>query len=252
MNGTIFNIQRFSIHDGPGIRTTVFFKGCPLSCHWCHNPEGRNFRIEKLNGKTVGQKISQSDLMTEILKDRIFYDESGGGVTFSGGEPTAQPQFLMALLNECKKHGIHTAIDTCGNADKALIKQVAKLTGLFLFDLKILESNQHEEFTGMPNKLILDNLSMLLSEKKKMIIRIPLIPGITATIENMKHIGEFLGNFEYKPEINLLPYHRTGESKYEKYNLINPLQRTNNRETGDLYPFIHALKSMGFVVKTGG
>jgi pyruvate formate lyase activating enzyme len=135
VKGVIFNIQRFSVNDGPGIRTTIFLKGCPLSCGWCHNPEGRQFEPSAINGNEIGSELTTGELLTEIGKDRIFYEESGGGVTFSGGEPLAQPEFLEEMLTRCRDNGFHSAIDTSGYADKALFKKILPITDLFLFDL---------------------------------------------------------------------------------------------------------------------
>ncbi len=145
--GIIFNIQQFSVNDGPGIRTTVFFKGCPLGCWWCHNPESKSFDIEKINGKTLGQEYTVDELFKEIEKDRIFYEESNGGVTFSGGEPFSQPKFLKEILVRCKKNGISTAIDTSGYIDTNILKQFVKITDLFLYDLKLIDPVLHLKYT---------------------------------------------------------------------------------------------------------
>ena len=227
-SGVIFNIQRFSINDGPGIRTTVFMKGCPLSCPWCHNPESRNFGIEKINGHSIGKGYTVDELLEEIEKDIIFYDESGGGVTFSGGEPMSQPEFLISVLRKCKDAGIHSAVDTTGYAKKDLIKELIETTDLFLYDIKLIDSVQHSKYTGVSNKIILKNLDFLIESNANVIVRLPLIPGITATEENIRQIRDFLKKYKNPPEINLLPYHRIAENKYKKYGFRNLME--NNKE----------------------
>ena len=171
-SGIIFNIKHFAVHDGPGIRTTVFFKGCPLSCRWCHNPESINPNLEEIEvpyarvsvtakkcGKdTVGKKVQVSEIMSEVLKDVIFYDESGGGITISGGEPLMQPDFLFSLLKECKIHNIHTCVDTSGYAPRKIIESIVDYVDLFLYDIKLLDNEEHVRYTGVKNDRIFQNL----------------------------------------------------------------------------------------------
>jgi len=170
--GIIFDIKRYAINDGPGIRTTVFLKGCPLNCWWCHNPEGINLNIEKLNinkkintkinqKEKIGYKINVKDLTNELLKDYIFYKESGGGVTFSGGEPLIQIDFLHSILLECKKNNIKTAIDTCGYSTIKKIDKIYDYVDLFLYDIKFIDEKQHLKYTGKSNEKILSNLKYL-------------------------------------------------------------------------------------------
>lgn len=249
--GIIFNIQRFSVNDGPGIRTTVFLKGCPLSCNWCHNPEGISSKIQKLNGDVFGKKISTEEVFSEIERDRVFYDQSGGGVTFSGGEPLAQPGFLSENLDLCKQAGIRSAIDTTGYANLELVKKLSKKTDLFLYDLKFIDASLHIKHTGVSNSEILENLDFLINNGCNVIIRIPLIPGVTFTTQNLNDIISFLNKYENKPEINLLPYHRIATGKYEKFNMKykikgKELSKENIEETKNL--FIAA----GYNVKVGG
>lgn len=249
--GVIFNIQRFSINDGTGIRSTVFLKGCPLSCNWCHNPEGISKDIQKLNGDTFGRKISSEDLFTELVKDQVFYDQSGGGVTFSGGEPLAQPAFLSEVLDLCKNIGIHTAVDTTGYANMDIIKSIASKVDLFLYDIKFINPRLHIKHTGVSNSEILENLEFLLLNEYNVIIRIPLIPGTTYTDQNLNEIIDYLNKFENKPEINLLPYHRIATGKYEKFNLKykikgKELTEDNISDTQKLF------KQHGYNVKIGG
>ena len=230
--GSIFNIQRFSVHDGPGIRTTVFFKGCPLSCWWCHNPECRSeFNIPQNN--RFNKKFATGELLAEIKRDRIFYEESGGGVTFSGGEPLMQPAFLKTMLVLCKEEGLHTAVDTSGFGNQEDFRILAKNAELWLFDLKIMNSAEHLKYTGVGNKIILSNLELLLSEQVNLIIRIPLIPGITATSENIQKIVVFLSSFSHKPKVNLLPFHRIADGKYEKLGLQNKMLKTPGNSQKD-------------------
>jgi len=250
--GIIFNIQQFSVNDGPGVRTTVFLKGCPLSCSWCHNPEGISDKIQKLNGDTFGRKISAEEVFKEIEKDRVFYDQSGGGVTFSGGEPLAQAEFLLECLDLCKDNGIHTVIDTTGYTDLDIIEKFAHKTDLFLYDLKFISPVLHLRHTGVSNSEILENLDYLISNGSNLIIRIPLIPGATFTDSNLKEIIQYLDKYDKKiSEINLLPYHRIAKGKYEKFNIKyqikgKELSKENIQEAANL--FITA----GYKVKIGG
>jgi pyruvate formate lyase activating enzyme len=249
--GIIFNIQHFSVHDGPGIRTTVFLKGCPLSCGWCHNPEGISKEIQKLNGDIIGRKVTPEEVFDEIKKDVVFFDESGGGVTFSGGEPLAQPGFLWDVLTLCNQHGIHSAIDTTGYANLELIKKLEKKTDLFLYDVKFIDPVLHIKHTGVSNTEILENLGHLLTTNKPVIIRFPMIPGITFMDKNIDDIIQFLNKYENKPEVNLLPYHRIATGKYEKFNFKykivgKELTESQIRKTEEL--FIKA----GFKTKIGG
>ena len=183
MHAYIFNIQRFSIHDGPGIRTTVFFQGCPLECIWCHNAEGIPQYLEKESGdKVIGfpglNKYTLEGLTEEILKDRVFYDESGGGVSFSGGEPLMQAEFLIEILKKMKDLQIHTTVDTSGCAAEKCFSEVAILADLLLFDLKIVDNDLHIKYTGTDNIRVIKNLEYLIKQKIPFRIRIPLINEI--------------------------------------------------------------------------
>lgn len=229
--GIIFDIKRFAVHDGPGIRTTVFFKGCPLSCQWCHNPESIDSKPQKitkqvtLDGKTfekeeiIGKEMTVQEMMIEILNDWIFFDQSGGGVTFSGGEPLLQNDFLKELLLECKKEKLHITLDTCGLASSKAFESMLDLVDLFLFDLKILDDELHRKYVGTSNKLILQNLKMLAKNEKNIIIRFPVIPSVTNSNENLQEMLNFLNGFPTIKEINLLPYHNIAAEKYRRLNL---------------------------------
>ena len=264
MQGIIFDIKHFAIHDGPGIRQTVFFKGCPLSCWWCHNPESRSADIfsyeneEILEGvkvsetKTVGNKISLDEVMKEIEKDLVFFEESGGGVTFSGGEPLLQYNFVMALLKECKKLDIHTCIDTTGNIKSEKIENVASLTDLFLYDLKHIDDSKHIKYTGVSNKLILNNLRMLDEMGKEIWIRFPLIPGINDNENNLLRMMDFLSKLKNRPPINILPYHKIGSQKYERFGIDYKMKSVEEPDND----YVNKIKNMfidaGFTTSVGG
>lgn len=249
--GTIYNIQHFSIHDGPGIRTTVFLKGCPMTCWWCHNPESRDPRIEQANGKVIGEIYSPQELFNIIKKDLIFYDQSGGGVTFSGGEPLEQATFLEEGLKLCKAGGIHTAIDTAGIVNKANLKRVIPYTDLFLFDLKLMESNEHIKYTDVPNQRILENLRFLSENNCNIIIRIPLIPDITATSSNLDQIIEFLNRLSPLPKINLLPYHRIAEGKYNRLGMENKMKGHRELSSQETEESLQRFRQSGYHVTLG-
>lgn len=231
MNGLIFDIKKFALHDGPGIRTTVFFKGCSLDCWWCHNPESIRKLPEKImvssnksryksceeTEELFGRELSATELLTEIKKDQLFYDESGGGVTFSGGEPLLQVKFLREVLLLCRQSGINTAIDTSGYVGNSYFGKVYDYTDLFLFDVKIIDDELHKRFTGVSNKLILDNLEWLTEKGEKVIIRIPLIPGITDTEKNLSEVASYLMKLKNIGKIDLLPYNEIAESKYKRF-----------------------------------
>lgn len=228
--GIIFDIKRFALHDGPGIRTTVFFKGCPLNCFWCQNPESINPSPEKINVTSLnlsykscdeevfGRDYSAEEIVNEIIKDRIFYEESGGGVTFSGGEPMLQFNFLKEVLIKCRELQVHTAIDTSGYFSFAVINEIYELTDLFLFDLKLIDDQLHKKYTGVSNSIILKNLEMLTSLGEKLILRIPLIPDITDTEENLSAISAIASTLKNIKRIDLLPYNEIASSKYRRFN----------------------------------
>ncbi|HSG67914.1 MAG TPA: glycyl-radical enzyme activating protein [Bacteroidales bacterium] len=224
MYAYIFNLQRFSIHDGPGIRTTVFFQGCPLQCIWCHNPEGIPSHLDRPgNGSFQGSiKIyTIESLLEEILKDKAFFEESGGGVTFSGGEPLMQSEFLIKILKKLRSIGIHTAIDTSGYAPSNIFKEVVALTDLVLFDLKIIDNKKHRTYTGIDNSQIHKNLNYLIENKTPFRVRIPLVNNITADNKNLEKIKQLLKG-DAKVDIDLLSYHDLGKGKREKMGMKTP------------------------------
>jgi pyruvate formate lyase activating enzyme len=258
-DGVVFNIQKYSLHDGPGIRTTVFFKGCPLRCWWCHNPESQRPDPEVHRSesrcvrcgeclqacpqrqdqesevgadaaecstcgacveacptgarKMVGSRMSVDDVLATVLQDRVFYDDSGGGVTFSGGEPLAQPEFLEALLAASRREGLDTAVDTCGFAPEDQLLGLAQLTDLFLYDLKTLDERRHEEFTGTSNRIILSNLQALGRVHKNIWIRLPIVPGWNDGEDELKSTARFVAGLRGITQVNLLPYHALHQHK---------------------------------------
>jgi len=261
--GVIFNIQRYSIHDGPGIRTTVFLKGCPLNCWWCQNPESQlsgqemifwgdrciscgacsaicsSNAIQIKNGvpvtekekcilcgkciekcpalarEMIGEKLTTEEVTREIEKDLVFYEESGGGVTFSGGEPLKQSEFLESLLNCCQKKKIHSAVDTSGYISWGILNKISPKVDLFLYDLKLMDSERHKKYTGVPNEIILENLKKLSSVHHNIFVRFPVIPGINDDSQNIKEMGGFLSSLKIA-QLNLLPYHYIGIDKYRR------------------------------------
>jgi pyruvate formate lyase activating enzyme len=219
--GKIFNIQRFALHDGLGIRTTVFLKGCPLSCWWCCNPEGMNSIDGSEHGVGQEREVSVDELMREIEKDRVFYEQSGGGVTFSGGEPLAQPAFLDEMIERCKddRHNYHVALDTSGYASDIIFREIASKVDLVLYDLKLISQEESLKYTGVPFWRSIENLSYLKDNGKRFILRMPIIPGITDTDHNLENAKELLRRIGSVEELDLLPYHRFAESKYDKMGL---------------------------------
>ena len=229
LQGLIFNIKRFSVHDGHGIRTTVFLKGCPLKCKWCHNPESKSFNIEQfeklkqLGSKSfelvekVGRGYTISSILEEIKKDIPFFEESGGGVTLSGGEPLAQSDFTIELLKACKSMGINTTLDSCGYAPWEVMEKTIPLTNLYLYDLKIIDNQEHVKQTGVSNRLILENLTKLAETAKAIHIRIPLVEGITDTARNIQAIKGIIVQLGSIQRIDLLPYHTLAKQKFQKF-----------------------------------
>lgn len=213
MEGILFNIQKFSLHDGPGIRTVVFLKGCPLRCKWCANPESQQSEPQLMGAEEKGQRLSVEEVVRVCLQDRDFYDESGGGVTLSGGEPLSQPDFARALLEALGEQGIHRAIETTGFTNESDFLSILPLTELLLFDVKHWDGAKHKQGTGVDNRLILRNLRAALRAGKDVLPRIPVIPGFNdgpADAEGFAHLLTGLG----LKRVQLLPFHQFGESKY--------------------------------------
>ena len=254
MNGYIFDIKKFAIHDGPGIRTTIFLKGCPLRCWWCHNPESINKISENCEDTidSIVKKYSSSEVLKEIKKDIVFYDESGGGVTFSGGEPLIQIEFLEYTLKLCKKNYISTVVDTCGYVSTESFKRVFEYTDLFLYDLKLFDDELHKKYTGVSNKLIKENLEFLSSVNANVIIRVPLIPEITDTEENLSAISKYLLKFNNIARIDLLPYNKLSEDKYRRLNKESKLGNIETQSGNRLAEIKKYVQSFGLNVQLNG
>ena len=217
--GRIFNIQRFSIHDGPGIRTIVFFKGCYMRCAWCCNPESQNYEIETLvewdKEKTVGVDVTVADIMPELLADMPYYNRSGGGITLSGGEVLCQADFASELLSACHDHGLHTAIESAASAPYKNIEKILPHLDLYLMDIKHMDPQKHKEYTGVSNERILENARRIAESGVELIVRTPVIPGFNDTAEEILAIARFAASLPGVKEHHLLPYHRLGSDKYK-------------------------------------
>lgn len=264
MKALIYDIKRFAVHDGPGIRTTIFFKGCPLGCWWCHNPESRKVEIEhtkkinRLDGKSftvetqTGEYWSVENLIAEILKEKVFMDESGGGVTLSGGEPFIYYEFVEKLLDALKIENIHTAIDTTGYTSEEIFSQLANKADLFLFDLKHLDDDLHRKYTGVSNKLILRNLEYLHNKNIPVIIRYPLIPGINDG-DNIFQMNKYLLNKCPKfKELHILPYHNIAAHKYRQFGIENKMEHQPEPMKKQINEVKNVFEDAGFQVIIGG
>ncbi|MCL1873605.1 MAG: glycyl-radical enzyme activating protein [Clostridiales bacterium] len=282
--GTVLNIMKFAVHDGPGIRVTVFLKGCPLSCFWCHNPEGISPQIELLFYQErcldcgrcrkspalelipdpayiktcpggalamAGREMSAKDVLDEVEKDSVFFAESGGGVTFSGGEPLLQADFLSELLREAQRRDIHRVVDTSGYAPQEELEKIANLVDLWLFDLKHIDNEAHQFYSGVGNRQILANLRWLCQNNYPVNIRIPLIPGVNDG-QNIIATRDFLKTLAYQPPLNLLPFHKIGGDKYKRCGRIWRMDGVEPPGEGDVRRIAAVFKEAGFEVKIGG
>jgi len=265
VKGIIFDIRRFATHDGPGIRTTVFFKGCPLSCRWCHNPESIDpmpFKFQKKvmmdeewfeQEEWVGRAYGVDEVMNILIRDKVFYEESGGGVTFSGGEPLLQPEFLLESLETCQREGLHTAVDTSGHIHRKAFDPILPFTNLFLFDYKHHNPAKHLQSTGFSNEIIRDNLQYLLKSGKPVRIRIPVIPAFNHTENDMAEMMGFLKSLDGTIEqVDLLPYHSLGTNKYKRFAMPNPMDGVPSLKKNDLLPYLQVFQKGGFKVTIGG
>lgn len=262
--GIIFDIKHYAIHDGPGIRTTVFMKGCPLGCWWCHNPESRSaavdpfIRTEKVGEKIIeieevaGKHMSAGQVMKEIEKDRVLFEESKGGVTFSGGEPFQQFDFLEALLQQCHEAEIHTCIDTSGYTTAEQLEKSAGLTGLYLYDLKQLDDEKHRKYTGVSNKLILENLRLLDNLDQDIEIRYPLIPGMNDDESDLLRLMAFLSKLKNKYPVSILPYHKIGSHKYSRFSIDYRMEGVEEPSKEHIENIKNTIENAGFVTKIGG
>jgi pyruvate formate lyase activating enzyme len=295
--GLVFDVQRYSLHDGPGIRTTVFLKGCPLRCSWCHNPESMNASPElRVFGsrcigcaacreacplglaeggvmpdpgvclacgscvgacptrarETIGREMTVPELLAAVDADRPFYDQSGGGVTFSGGEPLLQWRFLLAMLEATRAKGYHAAVDTSGYATERTILRVAAGTDLFLYDLKVMDPARHAAFTGVPLAPVLRNLRALDAVGAEVWLRLPLVPGHNDDDANLEAVGRFVGGLRRTRRIHVLPYHRIASAKYERLGLANPMSEIASPTTGEIERAVAVLGSFDLDVRVGG
>ena len=215
VRGIVFDLQRGAFHDGPGIRTTVFLKGCPLRCTWCHNPESQAFAPEPgRRGHRYGTSRSVADVMAVVRRDARFYEASGGGLTVSGGEPTAQYEFCSTLLRAARDEGYHTCLDTCGAIDWPRLDALRSVVDLFLYDFKASGSGRHRDLTGIAPDLPHANLHRLLEAGAAVLLRCPIVPGINDQEEHLEAIAE-LGRAFPTLTVDLLPYHAVGSAKYE-------------------------------------
>jgi pyruvate formate lyase activating enzyme len=294
--GILFDIRRYSIHDGPGIRTTVFLKGCALSCLWCHNPESQGSgpdlilrdnrcircgacveacehgAIAWTDGRPVtdrakcrgsgrctavcyadarslaGRSMSVEEVLAVVERDRPFYEESGGGLTVSGGEPLLQPFFTAALLKAAKARGIHTALDTCGHASWRSLDRLRRDVDLFLYDVKLMDEARHKLFTGAPNRRILENLRALAAAGHRIVLRVPLVPGINDDEENLDALRRFAASLPGLAGLDLLPYHRIGVDKYARVGRTYPLPETLPPPRERVAAAAQALKAAGLPV----
>jgi pyruvate formate lyase activating enzyme len=220
--GLVFDIQRSSLHDGPGLRTTVFLKGCPLKCAWCHNPESKSPHPQKgLSSKVYGEWMDVESVMASVLADREYYETSGGGMTLSGGEATQQYDFCKILLKAAKDEGIHTCLDTCGQVNSHKLEALIPLVDLFHYDYKIASGSEHKHWTGSDGTLIQQNLNMLVDKGCAIILRCPIIPGVNDTIAHRKSLDLFRESPQFLG-VEELPYHRTGEEKYRDLGMEIP------------------------------
>lgn len=301
LKGLIFDIKRYAIHDGPGIRTTVFLKGCPLHCRWCHNPEslevGREFMIRpercpescsvcpavcpegalSRNGgqvrldperctlclrcaeacvydalQPVGREVTVAELVSELDRDTVFFDSSGGGVTVSGGEPLLQAEFTGDLLRTLKDRGIRTAVDTSGLADPQVFHRIQDRVDLILYDLKSLDEQVHQAYTGVSNRLILSNLRLLEELGMPLWIRLPLLGGINTDEEEIAALVRLLAPMRNIEQINLLPYHRGGNAKYRRLHGEGKPEVFRPPSEEELAGIRARLLEAGFAVKIGG
>jgi len=298
--GLVFNIQKYSIHDGPGIRTTVFLKGCPLDCWWCHNPESQSSQpqVTVVPGhcvqcgecwevcplhefhpdrhlphvdhehclrcgqcvaacptgarQMIGRRMSVAEVLAEVLQDRLFYDESRGGVTISGGEPLLQLPFVRDLLAACRAEGLHTALDTCGFARAEDLLEIAALTDLFLYDLKMMDDARHRQYTGVPNELILRNLQLLSTVHQQIWIRVPIIPGVNDDAVNLDATAQFVATLRGVRQVTLLPYHELGVHKAARLGRARRLGPVDAPAPEHLERLANHFRSRGLPVQAGG
>jgi len=301
MKGLIFDLKRYAVHDGPGIRFNIFFKGCPLHCLWCHNPEGVSFQPELMlmpsrcarcgdcvrsckygalsqdpEGQVqadrsrctlcrdcleacqreaidiVGREFTVEEIVAEAEKERVFFEQSGGGVTLTGGEPLAQPEFTGSLLEALKRRGLHTALDTSGYAPPEAFRRLSEKADLILFDLKLMDDKRHREYTGVSNQLILSNLKVLDNLGKPIWVRFPLIPGVNDDDQNLNAMADFLSDLKSVQQINVLPYHKGGVEKFRRLGREAEFAVFEPPSSEKVEMVIDFFKEKEFQVKLGG
>ena len=255
IRGRIFDIQRFSIHDGPGIRTIVFLKGCFLHCRWCCNPESQSYEIQQMTlggkTKTVGYDVSVAEVMETVELDRQYYRRSGGGMTLSGGECLAQPEFASALLCAAKENGINTAIESTACAEYDTIRMLLPYLDTYLMDIKHMNSDKHREFTTKPNDLILENAKRLARDARHLIIRTPVIPTFNATPGEIRDIAHFAKSIGIE-EMHILPYHRLGRDKYAGIGRNYTLENIEPPSKELMNELLAVVQSEGLIAQIGG
>lgn len=274
MQGMVFDIQRFCVHDGPGIRTTVFMKGCPLRCRWCHNPEGLRrepqvqffeeecIRCGSCSGnrlltdvplcptgalKRSGTVYDVPELLAEVLADRDFY-ESDGGVTFSGGECLLQADFVTRMLEELKSSGVTTAIDTCGAVSWESLEKTLPFCDTYLYDIKCADPELHREYTGQSNNRILDNLRRLSDAGANIWVRVPVIPDFNDNGQEMNQIAGIVGRTKGVRKVTLIPYHTLGKSKYKTLGMIPPYETEKSVTKSRMEEFAQLFRDKGIAV----
>jgi pyruvate formate lyase activating enzyme len=266
MKGFIFSVKRYSVHDGPGIRVTIFMKGCPLACLWCHNPEGISpfpetvTRINRVGDREfsrseeVGKYYSVEEILEILNKERVFIDKSNGGVTFSGGEPLLQTEFLLEALKACKQQGYHTAVDTSGYSSAENFISVIPFTDLFLFDLKHLDNTKHFELTGVSNTGIMENFKHLLDSGRDIMLRVPVIPGYNDDYENLEGLRKLIMETKTSSlkKISLLPYHKIGSSKYKRFNVPYRMENVEQPTKERMMQLKEYFSETGIKIKIGG
>ena len=253
---TISNIQHFSVGDGPGIRTIVFFKGCLMRCAWCCNPESQSCEIEEMSEKgkikTVGYDVTVDDIMPELLSDVTYYRRSGGGITLSGGEFLLQVDFAEALLSRCKSEGLHAAVESTANLPFDVIQRVLPYIDLFLLDIKHTDSEKHREYTGHKNERIMENARLIAESGTELIVRTPVIPGFNDTDKEIREIARFAKGLPGVKEHHLLPYHRLGSDKYSGLGRSYAMQGVEPPEKARMEYLRSVSEETGLIAKIGG
>lgn len=256
IKGRIFDIQKYSIHDGPGIRTIVFLKGCPLRCKWCCNPEGQQFDIQSMRfaggEKNVGRDVSVSEVLEEVKKDMPYYVRSGGGLTLSGGECLCQPEFATALLYGAKCAGMSTAIETTGFAEWNVIKEYLKVTDHVLMDIKNIDNEKHKKYCGQSNEIILANAKRIAENHSSLTIRVPVIPTFNDTEREIAMIAGFAAHLPGVKNLHLLPYHRLGADKYAGLGREYLMAGEELIEDKKMQRLLEAAKESGLNCRIGG